>query len=100
MEDEKFYKGFPFSIDFNTGQDITGATKIAARFRKPGDNDIDAFEVIAQIVDEEAGIINALVTAEQNNIIGEWCAWSYVQFSANDDQVGIPYYFNMNAEGH
>ncbi len=97
---EKYYAHYPFTITLTANKDVTGAIQTGIRFRKPGDADTDVFEIDATVINDETGELEAKLTAEQNNVVGKWAAWTYVMFANGNDNVGEPYLYTMNAEGY
>ena len=97
---EKLYAHYPFTLELNANIDISGALSTAIRIRKPGAAETDLLEIAASIIDPVEGILEAKVIAAQNDLTGKWAAWTYVVFANGDDQVGVPFNFEMYAEGY
>jgi len=85
----KIYKGQDaLTIQLTVGQDITSATPVLIKYRKPSGLE---GSWIAAIVTAATGIIGyTMADTDQLNEVGKWTFWAHITFSDGKVAPGEP----------
>jgi hypothetical protein len=84
-------------IELTTDVDITGATLLEIRYKKPVSGDTGEWTAI--VGDPGAGMIYYDLTGTELDEVGTWTFWAYVTFSDNRSAPGEPVKVTVYTEG-
>lgn len=96
---DKIYVGqTELSIRLITGIDITGASSVLIKYKKPSDSIVYSWN--ASIEDAASGIIYYNIqSVEDLNVSGKWKFWAHVTLSSGNIGIGRPTFYDIYDEG-
>ena len=94
----KIYAGqTAVEFEITVGQDITGATSVLIKYKKPSGA---TGEFIATIVTPATGVIKYEVTSTAElDEDGTWLIWAYITFASGKVAAGEPFELEIYNEG-
>lgn len=96
---EKIYVGYPFMMlaTVTDSELLADATALKIRYLKPSSHQY--VEQDAEIVAGTTDTLGYKVTADENDAVGEWTYWAYVENSVGDGMPSTPIGVEIFEEG-